>query len=254
MGHGFYDITLYRRSDNSDNNTFAMQNHLISDLYIDFLDGYKPKGTTRISADIGNEDYNRGYFGSILSVEVAFDEKEYQLSSPDQQNKIILDTIHRIAVFCSKRYGWDKAIFDQAYSKVIECGYIYKKELKKKHSKDRKHQASLLLEKDGHSDTVSVNFYNSKGDLLKTVQLLKSFRHELFYGKITANHKWFNNLDFGIHIKNRQVVIKASLEKQVAETVITPITNTPEELEGYLRRITYREFATRLDFAKSANQ
>jgi hypothetical protein len=254
MGYGFYDITLYRQFENSDNKVFAIQNRLISDLYIDFLDGYKPRSTTRISADIGNEDHIGGYFGSILSVEVAFDEKEYLLSSPDQQHKIILDTIHRIAVFCSERYGWDKVVFDRAYSKVIECGYIYKKELKKKHSNNRKHQASLILEKDGRSDTVSVNFYNSKGDLLKTVELLKSFHHELFNGKTIANHKWFNNLDFGIHIKNRQVVIKASLEKQGAETVINPITNTPEELEGYLRRIAYREFATRLDFAKWANQ
>ncbi|HEX8024482.1 hypothetical protein [Mucilaginibacter sp.] len=254
MGYGFYDITLYCHSENSNNKDLAIRNNLISDLYIDFLNGYKPTGTTRISVDIGNEDYIRGYFGSILHVEAIFNEKEYWLSSPENQNKIILDTIHRIIIFCAEKYGWDKAVFDSAYNKVIECGFIYKKELKRKLSKDRKHQASLLLEKNGDSATISVNFYDLKGDLLKSIELLKSFHHAMFYGKIIANNKWFNNLEFGIHTKNQEVVIKASLEKQGSETVISPGTNALEELEGYLRRITYREFADRSDLVNWANQ
>lgn len=72
MGYGFYDITLYRQSENSNNKDFAIRNNLISDLYIDFLNGYKPTGTTRISADIGTVDDVRGYFGSILCVDVYF--------------------------------------------------------------------------------------------------------------------------------------------------------------------------------------
>ncbi|WP_413668717.1 hypothetical protein ACEN9X_01450 [Mucilaginibacter sp. Mucisp86] len=254
MGYGFYDITLYRQSENSNNKDFAIRNNLISDLYIDFLNGYKPPGTTRISVNIGNEDYIRGYFGSILNVEAIFNEKEYWLSQPENQNKIILNTIHRIAIFCAEKYGWDRAFFDNAYNKVIECGFIYKKELKRKPSKDRKHQASLLLEKNGDSATISVNFYNPKGEFLKSVKLLKSFHHTMHYKKALTNNRWFNNLDFGIHLRDQEIIIKASLEKPGSETILKPVRNTLEELEGYLRSITYREFTDRLDFVNWANQ
>jgi hypothetical protein len=253
MGYGFYDITLYYHPKNGDKKDFPIRNNLISDLYIDFLDGYKPKGTTRISVDIGGEDYITGYFGSILCAVVAFNEKEYWLSAPAGQNKIVLDTIHRVAIFCAEKYGWDKAVFERAYCKVLECGFIYKKELKKKLSKDKKHQASLLLEKNGESTIISVNFYNFKEEFLKSVELLKSFQDAMFYGKITTN-KWFNNLEFGIYTKNDEIVIKASLENERSETVITPLNYTRERLEGYLRRITYQEFADESDYIKWANQ
>ncbi|WPV01047.1 hypothetical protein SNE26_04615 [Mucilaginibacter sp. cycad4] len=254
MGYGFYDITLYHHSENSNSKDLTIRNNLISDLYIDFLNGYKPTGTTRISVDIGNEDYIRGHFGSILHVEAIFNEKEYWLSSPENQNKIILDTIHRIAIFCAEKYAWDKVIFEQAYKKVKESGFIYKKELRKKLSQDKKHQACLLLEKNGNFTTISVNFYTPNGDFLKSIGLLKCFRDPMLDRQITTNNKWFNALEFGIYLKNHETVIKASLEKPDSETVISPVTNSFEELEGYLRRITYREFADKPDFVKWANQ
>lgn len=183
-----------------------------------------------------------------------FNEEEYQLSPPNKKDQIILETMHRIAILCAEKYGWDKTAFEQAYNKVIESGFIYKKELKKKRSTDKKHQASLMLEKDGSSATISVNFYNSKGEFLKSVILLKSFHHEMHYKKALTNNKWFNNLDFGIHLKDQEIIIKASLEKTGSEIIIKPIKNTRDELEGYLRSITYREFTDRLDFANWANR
>lgn len=252
MSYGFYDITLYRHS--SEKKGFAIRNNLVSSLYIDFLYGYKPKNTTRISVDIGNEDCVKGYCGSILLAEVAFNETEYWLRGPESQNKIMLDTIHRIAILCAEKYGWDKGVFDLAHSKVLESRFIYKKDLKKKLSRDRKHQASLLLEKNGNSATISVNFYNSKGEFLKSVELLKSFDHEMFYGRLIGNNKWFNNLEFGMQAKNEELVIKAALDKNDAETVISPIIKTKEELEGYLRRITYREFDDESEYIKWSNQ
>ncbi|WP_114937216.1 hypothetical protein [Mucilaginibacter endophyticus] len=254
MGYGFYDITLYRQSENSNNKDFTIRNNLISDLYIDFLNGYKPPGTTRISADIGTEDDVRGYFGSILRVDVYLNEEEYQLSPANKKDQIILETIHRIAILCAEKYEWDKVVFEQAYNKVIESGFIYTKELKKKLSTDKKHKASLLLEKDGSCTTISVNFYNFKGEFLKSVKLLKSFHHEMHYKKALTNYKWFNNLDFGIHLQDQEIIIKASLDKPDSETTINPVRNTLEELEGYLRLITYREFTDRLDFVNWANQ
>jgi hypothetical protein len=253
MGYGFHDITLYYLSENGNDKDVAVRNCLISDLYIDFLDGYKPKGTSRISADIGSADRIKGYFGSILSAEVKFNDTEYLSSPPDVRNKIVLDTIHRVAILGAKKYGWDKGVFDNAYCKVLECNFIYKKELKKKFSKDKKHQASLLLEKNGEWTMISASFYDFNGEFLKSVALLKSFQSSWFYEKIKSN-KWFNNLEFGIYTKNNELVIKASLGKESSETVITPITTSRERLEGYLRRITYQEISSEADYIKWANQ
>lgn len=238
MGYRFNDITLYRNDNDKD---FASRNNLISSLYIDFLDGYKPKATTRISVDIGKEDCIKGYFGSILCAEVAFNESEYLLSSTENRNKIILDSIHRIAVLSAEKYGWDITVFNLSYDKVLECGFVYKKVLQKKLAKDKKHQASLILERNGNSAIISVNFYNSKGEFLKSAELLKSFDHEMFYGELIRNNKWFNNLEFGMHTKKGELIIKTSLDKDGCETIFMPVINTREELEGYLQRITYKE-------------
>ncbi|MES2379080.1 MAG: hypothetical protein V4553_20990 [Bacteroidota bacterium] len=246
MGYGFYDITLYGFG----NKDFAYRNNLVSSLYIDFLDGYKPKGTTRMSVDIGDEDRINSYFGSILSAEVAFNKERYSLSSPEDQNKIILDTIHRIAILSAEKHEWDKTIFQLAYKRVIESEFIYKKELKKKLSKDRKYRASIFLEKNGEFATISVNFYNANNNFLKSVELLRSFDDEWFYGRLISNNKWFDNLQFGMHSKNNEIIIQASVDRAESETIISPVNKTKEELEKFLRRITYLEFSNEDDFKK----
>lgn len=254
MSYGFHYITLYYYSEKEKEQAFAIRQNLVSAIYVDFLNENKPKGTTRISVTIGDEDQIIGYFGSILSANAAINEREYWAGDSAKQNQMLLDTIHRIAILCADQYKWEKAIFERAYRKVIESSFIFKKELKKKFSKDRKHQASIVIEKDGRSATISVCFYDKNGLLIKTTELFKPFHSDWFYRKIVNRNKWFNNNEFGIYSKNEELTIKASIENLSSEILITPEKNTKEELESYLRQITFKELNSEADYLKWVNK
>ena len=254
MRHRLNDITLYYYSKEYSEKDFTIRQNLVSALYLFFSDNYKPKGTTRISVSLrDDEDCIIGYFGSILSVDACFDELNYWKSTIKEQNQIILDTIHRIAILCADKYNWDKSIFEIAYQKTLASGFIYKEEKARKTSKDKNHQASLLIEKNGQNTTISVQFFNKSGELLNTVELLISYP-SWFYEEIIKSNKWFNNNEFGLHTKGEELIIKASISSLKSETIFNPIGDTREQLEGYLRNITYKENTDREDYIKWANR
>jgi len=248
MGYSFSDITLYYFSNNDSwEKEFTIRQNLVSNIYVDFFNGYKPKGTTRISITLENEDRIFGFFGSILSLNTAFDKDKYWTKKPNEQNQIILDTIHRAVLLCADKYDWDKTVFELAYHKTIESGFIYKKELKRKLSKDKQHYASLLIEKDGIAAALSVMFYDNNNNFLKNTKLFAMLHHDAFHPD-KKNNKWFNNREFGLYTKNEEVIIKASLDSPDSQTIITPVKNTAEKLERYVRRITYTEITNKSDW------
>lgn len=239
MGHGFYDITLYYHSKGCRLEDFNVRQNLVSGLYVSFLGNYKPKGITKISVEVGNTEHESWHFGSILTAYTKLDDEAYWNGSPAEQNQIILYTIHRVAISCADKYDWDKSIFEAAYQKVLECGFIFEQEQQRKFSKDKQHQACLLLERDGRAATISVRFYNKDGEFIKTVELLKTLGHVAFYGKLLKNSKWFNNKEFGVYGKDGELVIKASIDTLNPETIINPKVRSRDVIEGDLRNISY---------------
>lgn len=240
MYNKLYDITLYYPSGGYNVSGFTIRQNLVSGLYVSFLN-YKPKGTTRISVELADKDQIIAYFGSILCVRADFDITAYWKCSQDEQNQIILDTVHRVALFCADRYGWDKSFFEKAYKKVLENNFIDCQESLRKFSKDKKHQASLLFDKNGKSSVISVLFRDNVGELVSTVELFKSYHDSWFHERLTKNYKWFNNREFGVYIKNEELVIKASLDNPSSETIINPGKYSRERIEAYLTQITYAE-------------
>jgi len=244
------DITLYYVPEDHISYKFTIRQNLVSGLYVSFLN-YKPKGTSRISVTIGDPPTS-WYAGSILCVGTHFDKNAYWQSSPDEQNQTILDTVHRVAIACADKYGWDKSFFETAYKKVLESNFIYSQEQPRKLSRDKKHQASLLFEKNGETTIISVLFRDNRGELMNTVELLKSYDASWLYEGITRNNKWFNNREFGVYLKNEELVIKAALDNPNSETIINPGKYSRERLEAYLGQITYdKAFVDKIRQAKS---
>lgn len=115
MSHKLNDITLYYNPKGEIAKKFTLRQNMVSDLYVQFLNKYKPKGTSRISVELTNEDKIRGCFGSILLAGAKFDKEDYWKKSEIEQNMVILDTVHRIAILCADEYNWDKQVFQKAY-------------------------------------------------------------------------------------------------------------------------------------------
>ena len=175
------DITLYYYPEGEKAKFFALKHNVISDLYVHYLDGYKPPKTTRISVQLSDSDYIRGYLGSILMVEAKFNKDSYWELGDKDKNKVILDTVHRIAMLCVNKYNWDSEVFINAYEKVIQADFIYEIELKKKLSKNKKYKASILIEKNEINALISALFYDNEDNLIKKIELIKTFNWQGFH-------------------------------------------------------------------------
>jgi len=253
MSRSIHDITLYYPPHQEGDKLFTQRQNLVSDLYVQYLNRYKPPKTSRISVHLSDNDKVGGYFGSILSASVKFDIKKFWESSDIEKNRNILDAVHRISMLCAKEFDWDIKPFKIAYEKVIETNFVYGFESSIKLSRDKKHKASVLLEKDLEKSTISVVFYNSNNEKLKCVKILDSFQHIMFYGQLLNKHKWFNNEEFGLYTKGEELKIYASLKDDEPKTIIQPKNSDKDELEGYLRRITYRRLENENDIIKWMN-
>jgi len=253
MSHKLNDITLYYHPSDDSAKKFTMKQNLISDLYVNFLTGYKPPKTSRISVTLCSKDSIQFYSGSILMVDAFFNKDQFWKLNDREQNIVILDTIHRVALLCVEKYHWNKAVFEQAYDKVLKADFNYEIEGILKSSKNRQHKASVLLKKNELFSTIFAVFYDNEGKKIKTVELLKSFPHAMFYGGILNNYKWFNNSEFGIYSSGEELSIRASLENDLSETVIKPKLKEKEVIEGILRSITYRQLSDERDFVEWAN-
>lgn len=255
MSHRLQDITLYYWfTDGPERKRFTMKQNVITDLYVQHLNGYKPPKTSRISVQLGNEDYAGKHFGSILGPTAKFNPDTYWQLDDAGQNRMILDTVHRIALLCAEHHGWNRTPFDSAYEQVLAVDYKYSLDGERKMAKDRKHSAAVRIQKDDQCALISAVFFDKNGDPLKVVELLRSFQNEMFYGGLTRRHKWFNNREFGMYSSDEQIVIKASLDHNDAVTTITPKKTDREELEGQLRRMTYVDFKNDEERIRWANQ
>lgn len=253
MYHKLQDITLYYWFDEENAKKFTGRQNLISDLYVQFLEGYKPPKISRISVQLRQKDNVGEYFGSILPASAKFDENEYWALSDLDQNLIILNTVHRIAMLCADQYVWDKMVFERAYNKVREANFIYAFESKRKFNRNRQYRASILLEKNEEHSTISVLFYDKSDKEIRKTELLKSFQTESFYGQIIKKSKWFSNDLFGLYTANGELSIQASLETGKVVTQIEPKNHSKQELEGILRRITYRNINNQEDLIQWMN-
>lgn len=255
MKHKLHDITLDYKGNDQNAKKFTSTQNLVSDLYVHFLEGYKPPKTTKISVELGGHDEVVGYFeSSILRVIAKFDKDKYWTLAELEQQKYILETVHKTALLCANEYGWDNEKFISAYNRVLEVNFKYQFTYKVKSAPNRKNKACLQIEKTEKHATLSVLFLDQFNNEIKQVELLKTFTNEMFYSGFIKNNKWLNDQQFGIYTQDNEIVISASLLETNSEIIFKPITKKLEELEGYLRMISYKEFKDHEAFVKWSNK
>jgi len=254
MSQRLTDITLYYFGEHDIAKRFAMKQNVVSDLYVQYLNGYKPPKTSRISVQLGDIDDPGKHIGSILGPTAKFDKEQYWRLDESGQNKMILDTVHRIALLCAEHHAWDRTLFELAYRQVLVADFKYSLDGDRKMAKDRKHSAAVRIQKDEKCAIISAVFFDKTGSMFKVVELLRSFQDEMFYGGLSRRHKWFSNREFGLYSPNEEIVIKASINHDKSEIVISPKESDLERLEGYLRRATYVDLKSKEDFVKWMNR
>jgi hypothetical protein len=240
MSRKLSDITLYYPETGEEARQFTLKQNLISELYVQSLNAYKPPGISRISVNLSKNDqvYNLKN-SSVLRVDIRFDTAGFWKHSPVEQQQVILETIHRVAMLCVETLGWDQVPFEHAYQEVLRRNFVYEIEGKATTSPDRQYKAAIRISKNEEWSELSVVFYNKQGDQIKTVELVKTLSSALFYGEIVKNTRWFNTREFGVHAYNEELILKASLDSEDSIVVFSPSEYDREFLEGYLQQISY---------------
>jgi hypothetical protein len=258
MRHKLQDITLYYNFDNDEvKRRFSTRANVVSDLYVHFLEGYKPAKTSRISVTLKSEGMNLNepvHFGSILNADAILNKEKFWQQNEAVQKEIILNTIHQTAIGCADKFKWDKEVFHRAYQKVKDADFIFKVETNAKLSPDKKLKAALAIEKTEEKTIISANFYDHAGKLLTTIPLFDSFQNEMFYGALVRNFQWFSNSEFGVCSKTRELKILGDFTTGQSKIVIEPDKNSREAIEGQLRYVLYRELKTHNDIVEWANK
>ena len=231
----------------------SSKNNVISDLYIHYLKPYSTQNVERIIIELGDSE-SIGEVGRVVVLYLKFDINQFLLLDDNEQNKVVLNTIHKAAMLCAEKFGWDENAFLDAYNLVISANYIYKVETPKKTSRDKKHKASLLIEKNETNTILTVLFYDNQERLINTVELLQTFNSGGFHIPIIKKLKWFDNFSFGVSLLNKQLVIRASLSELKTLTDITPNDLPIEEIQGTLTQITYQYLPDRKSRIAWANQ
>lgn len=237
MSHKLDDITLYHDWEDDRGKEFTIRQNVVSGLYVHLLNGYKPKGTSRVSVSFGQEDMILPYCGSILVAIAKFDKDEYQHQGAEERNGMILDTVHRIAMQSADIHGWDKSVFQWAYAQVVKRNFVFEKTTKLKWARNKKYKAGLAVVNYGCYISVAICFYRPDDTLLNQVTIFLA--PELFYSDVIKQGRWFDDGSFGLYAQQGQWIIKAFPAQDFAEILMTPKGNSREYIEAYVSRYMF---------------
>lgn len=252
------DITLYcYDSTNELNKQFTTRQNVIADLYVHFLNGYKPPKTTRLSVTLRDQEeiLNKPYhLGSIAHAEIHFNKATFWNNAVEDQKRIILDAIHSAALSCIEHFGWNKDFFIRSHKRVLDANYVFKTESQLKLSPDKRLQAGVTIEKTEEKTIIRASIHDRAGKPLYEIPLFESFQSDMFYGGMVKYFKWFGNDEFGVYSKTGQIKIIADLKTGKSRTCIEPKTTPREELEAQLRSILFTDVKTHADMVAWMNK
>jgi len=210
MGRPLSDITIYYHGTvlkkTSEDLEFRKTVNYISDFYHNFLNGYKPPKTSRITLHLRpNISLTEPrYFGSICIYDKMIDEEKYLSLSKHEKYKYILDLLHFAILELSETYGWDKSIFINSYNHIISNRFKFERVYPKKTSRDRKSTGQVLLTKSEDKSILSIQISSGGKNINKTLIEKKNwFWNDSIY-EYSKTCKWLDNTKFGIKEYQRQ--------------------------------------------------
>jgi hypothetical protein len=219
MATPFSDITLYSPTPHRTGTEGYWEDrsleNFVSDLYVQKMNGYKPPGVTRITIQPGYYGtWDRTWKnGSIVAIATYFNYEDYAKQDIKGRYKYILDVIQNATIALSEEYGWDKSVFENAYSQVIECDFRFRMETIAKQSRDRKKKAKLVIEKTEVRTSLYIMVeHNGTTIIRKLFDKKNMWWYDPVY--ILARHaKWFDNDRFGISYRKEHIEAWYSIEK-----------------------------------------
>ena len=155
------DITLYDQFHPAEGQgQFQHRANYVSELYWQCLDGYKPPKTTRISITlVPDERPVRAWMaGSIALWDQQVHAPTYDALSDSAKLRYLLDSLHEAVGHLCQAFHWNRAVFTEAYERVVGHDLEFRLVYPEKVSRDGKTRAYLLLEKNLATSRLSACF------------------------------------------------------------------------------------------------
>ena len=112
----------------------------------------------------------------------------------------------------SVEYGWDKAVFENAYKQVLETNFNLKINYPTKQSRDKKKVANLIIEKTEVVTSVYVSIEcNGSSNTHKLFDKKNAWWYDCIY-TLARHDKWFDTDRFGIGYGKGKIEVWYSLE------------------------------------------
>ncbi|NNV54745.1 hypothetical protein [Limnovirga soli] len=165
--------------------------------------------------------------------------------------KIIYDAVITIAEFV----GWDGAGFEKAYrlSLADKGKFIWHSQIKANKNRTIKARIKISLDKDGRVPIIA-EFFDNKLNQQFEVGIIDTFLHFVDWERVFEKPVWFGNEKFGFSFYNSQLLILANSTLRHSEIVIAEKSWSREEVEGGLKRLTFRHFANDKEMIEWASE
>lgn len=218
------------------------------------LDYNKKLSRTRINIHLGDEDklYTNS---SIKSIWVKTNIDTSKKISYSQKISILLKIIYESLTTIASIEGWDTEPFERALKLSLnDNGYfVWHSAFKLNKSRNLKARISIQVDKNGKVPILA-EFFDTKTKQQFQIPIIDTFLHFVTWEKTFLKPVWIDNEKFGFSFNNSQLKIYADWKSRKSVTIISEKNWSREEIEGQLRRLTFRQFADNKEYIEWANK
>ena len=218
------------------------------------LDYDKTLARKRINIHLGDEE--RAHTdGSIKSIWVK-NTIDTSLELTDAEKvRIVLKVINDAVMTIAEIVGWNTFGFEKAYQLSIadNGNFVWYSQTKTNKNRSLKARIRISIDKDGKVPIIA-EFFDLKSTKQFEVPIIDTFLQFVDWERVFVKPIWIDNEKFGYAFFSSQLLIFVNLLSRRSETVITEKDWTREEIEGGLRRFTFRRFASEKEYIEWANK
>jgi len=184
----------YNKNYKQRNFNFRLQTRNITAFYERCLKGYKNDKCSKINIECVKTDIREpGELDGIYTVQVIYNVDEFFKLDDLGKKKETLELIQVAMTQITEKEGWDKEVFDDAYSTVVSENYINEWVWKKqKNNPSRKYIAKVLCEHNIYSCDISIIIVNKSNEVIKKEVIVTEKPDEWKFGNYFGDLKWIS--------------------------------------------------------------
>jgi hypothetical protein len=223
-------------------------------LFSNNLDYNKTLFGKRVNIHLGDEERIHTD-GSIKSIWVKNITKTAVEFSDLEKINAFLKVIYHSVMTIAEVEGWDTKSFEKAYKLSIadNGNLVWYSKPKSNRNRSLKGRIKFSLDKDGKVPVIA-QFLDTNLNPQFEIPIIDTFLHFVDWERVFEKPIWLDNEKFGFRFMKSQLLIYADTQARRSMTTFAEKNSKREEIEGHLRMLTFRQFASNKEFVEWANK